>query len=50
MGALVFDAMAVTGSYGIVALTGVSPTGRTVTVDAGSPNREIVSENDAVLG
>ena len=50
VGALVFDAMAVTGSYGIVALTGVSPAGRTVTVDAGSPNREIVSENDAVLG
>ena len=50
VGAMVFDAMAVTGSYGIVALTGVSPTGRTVTVDAGSPNREIVSENDAVLG
>lgn len=50
VGSLVFDAMAVTGSYGIVALTGVSPTGRNVTVDAGSLNREIVLENDAVVG
>ncbi|MBE1552149.1 threonine dehydrogenase-like Zn-dependent dehydrogenase [Mycobacterium sp. OAS707] len=50
VGALVFDAMAVTGSYGIVALTGVSPAGRNLTVDAGGLNRDIVLENDAVVG
>ncbi|STZ80930.1 theronine dehydrogenase-like Zn-dependent dehydrogenase [Mycolicibacterium aichiense] len=50
VGALVFDAMTVTGSYGIVALTGVSPKGRALTVDAGGLNREIVLENDAVVG
>jgi len=50
VGSLVFDAMAGTASYGIVCLTGVSPTGRTLTVDAGSINRDIVLENDAVIG
>lgn len=50
VGSLVFDAMAVTGSYGIVALTGVSPAGRTLTVDAGGLNRDIVLGNDAVVG
>ncbi len=50
VGSLVFDAMKVTGSYGIVALTGVSPTGRNLTVDAGGLNRDIVLENDAVVG
>jgi threonine dehydrogenase-like Zn-dependent dehydrogenase len=50
VGSLVFDAMTVTGSYGIVALTGVSPKGRNLTVDAGGLNREIVLENDAVVG
>ena len=50
VGSLVFDARKVTGSYGIVALTGVSPTGRNLTVDAGGLNRDIVLENDAVVG
>ena len=50
VGSLVFDAMTVTGSYGIVALTGVSPRGRALTVDAGGLNRDIVLENDAVVG
>ncbi|GAB2964949.1 glucose 1-dehydrogenase [Amycolatopsis acidiphila] len=49
-GNLVFDAMAGTAAFGIVCLTGVSPAGRTISVDAGSINRELVLENDAVLG
>ncbi|GAB2767106.1 glucose 1-dehydrogenase [Streptomyces bullii] len=39
-----------TGSYGVVCLTGVSPAGRRMTVDAGAINREIVLQNDAVVG
>ncbi len=49
-GSLVFDAMTGTGPYGIVCLTGVSPAGRRLTVDAGSINRELVLENGVVLG
>jgi glucose 1-dehydrogenase len=47
---LVFAAMLNTAAYGIVCLTGVSPTGRTLDVDAGTLNRDIVLENDAVVG
>jgi glucose 1-dehydrogenase len=47
---LVFAAMAGTAPYGIVCLTGVSPTGRTLEVDAGGLNRELVLENDVVVG
>ncbi len=47
---LVFGAMAGTASYGIVCLTGVSSTGRTLRLDGGELNREIVLENDAVVG
>ncbi|ADJ43218.1 threonine dehydrogenase and related Zn-dependent dehydrogenase [Amycolatopsis mediterranei S699] len=50
VGSLVFDAMAGTGAYGIVCLTGVSPAGRSLTVDAGTVNRELVLENDVVIG
>ncbi|SFW85781.1 glucose 1-dehydrogenase [Amycolatopsis australiensis] len=50
VGSLVFDAMAGTASYGIVCLTGVSPAGRSLTVDAGSLNRDLVLENDVVIG
>jgi glucose 1-dehydrogenase len=50
VGQVVFDVMAGTGSYGIVCLTGVSPLGRTLTIDAGTINREIVLENDCVVG
>lgn len=49
-GSVVFDAMAGTAAYGIVCLTGVSSRGRSLTVDAGSINRDIVLENDAVVG
>lgn len=49
-GSVVFDAIAATGSYGIVCLTGVSPRGRELTLDAGGLNRSLVLENDAVVG
>ncbi|MGW0846273.1 glucose 1-dehydrogenase [Streptomyces sp. NPDC002787] len=39
-----------TAPYGVVCLTGVSPAGRSMTVDAGAINREIVLQNDAVVG
>ncbi|KUH99191.1 glucose 1-dehydrogenase [Mycobacterium sp. IS-3022] len=47
---VVFDAIANTSANGVVCLTGVSAAGRTLRVDAGSINREIVLENDAVVG
>lgn len=47
---LVFAALAGTAPYGIVCLTGVSPTGRKLSVDVGAANRDIVLENDAVVG
>lgn len=50
VGELVFGAMAGTASYGIVCLTGVSSGGRKLPVDAGELNRDIVLENDAVVG
>jgi threonine dehydrogenase-like Zn-dependent dehydrogenase len=48
--ALVFGAMAGTASYGVTVLTGVSSSGRKIRVDAGELNRDIVLENDAVVG
>jgi threonine dehydrogenase-like Zn-dependent dehydrogenase len=39
-----------TAPYGVVCLTGVSPAGRRTTLDAGALNREIVLQNDAVVG
>ncbi|GGX03261.1 glucose 1-dehydrogenase [Streptomyces lomondensis] len=39
-----------TAPYGVVCLTGVSPAGRRMTVDAGAINREIVLQNDVVVG
>ncbi|GGL13371.1 threonine dehydrogenase [Sphaerisporangium melleum] len=47
---VVFDAIAATASYGVVCLTGVSPAGRAITIEAGTLNREIVLENDVVIG
>ncbi|MGH3239750.1 MAG: theronine dehydrogenase, partial [Spirillospora sp.] len=47
---LVFGAMAANAAYGIVCLTGVSSAGRNVEVDAGALNRDIVLENDAIIG
>ena len=48
--ALVFDAMRFNAAAGIVCLTGVSPTGRPLTIDAGGINRDLVLENDVVFG
>jgi threonine dehydrogenase-like Zn-dependent dehydrogenase len=47
---LVFDVMEHNAAFGIVCLTGVSPRGRNVTVDAGGLNRDLVLENDVVFG
>jgi glucose 1-dehydrogenase len=49
-GPVIFGALAHTAAYGIVCLTGVSAGGRPLTVDAGSLNRDIVLENDVVIG
>ncbi|CAM5277606.1 Theronine dehydrogenase OS=Streptomyces alboniger OX=132473 GN=CP975_31690 PE=4 SV=1 [Streptomyces alboniger] len=49
-GSVVFASMAGTATYGIVCLTGVSPRGRRLSVDAGTINRELVLENDVVVG
>ncbi len=50
VGRLVFDAMAATATGGVVCLTGVSPRGRRLEVDAGQVNRDLVLENDLVFG
>jgi glucose 1-dehydrogenase len=47
---VVFDAIANTGTYGITCLTGVSTPGRRISIDAGADNRQIVLENDVVVG
>lgn len=47
--AVVFDAIALADSYGIVCLTGVSSNSQ-LSLDAGSLNREIVLENNAIIG
>ncbi|MDN5795060.1 MAG: glucose 1-dehydrogenase [Intrasporangium sp.] len=47
---LVLAAMAETASYGISCLTGVSSGGRSLDVDLGQVNRDLVLENDVVLG
>jgi len=47
---VVFEAMANTASYGIVCLTGVSSVGRKIAVDMGAANRDMVLENDVVVG
>jgi threonine dehydrogenase-like Zn-dependent dehydrogenase len=47
---VVFDAIEHNAPAGVVCLTGVSPHGRDLTVDAGALNRELVLENDVVFG
>jgi threonine dehydrogenase-like Zn-dependent dehydrogenase len=47
---VVFEAMAGTAPYGIVCLTGVSSFGRKIAVDIGAANRDMVLENDVVIG
>lgn len=50
VGSLVFDAMEHIGPNGVVCLTGVSSGGRSLGVDAGTLNRTMVLENEAVVG
>jgi glucose 1-dehydrogenase len=47
---VVFDAIEHNAAAGVVCLTGVSPKGRDLTVDAGALNRDLVLENDVVFG
>lgn len=47
---LVVEAIQFTAPGAVVCLTGVSPRGRTITVDVGAVNDELVLENDIVLG
>lgn len=47
---VIADALAATTAYGVVCLTGVSPVGRSISMDVGAANREIVLENDVVVG
>jgi threonine dehydrogenase-like Zn-dependent dehydrogenase len=47
---LVVDAMARNAHNAVVCLTGVSPTGRSLSVDVGALNRDLVLENDVVFG
>jgi threonine dehydrogenase-like Zn-dependent dehydrogenase len=49
-GRLVFDSLTHTAPAGIVCLTGVSPTGHQLEIDAGAINRDLVLENDVVFG
>ncbi|MBF6327013.1 glucose 1-dehydrogenase [Nocardia transvalensis] len=49
-GEVVFDVIAETTPTGIVCLTGVSPRGRTLTIDAGALNRTLVLDNEVVVG
>jgi glucose 1-dehydrogenase len=50
VGQLVFDVMEQSAANGIVCLTGVSPIGRDLPVDAGLLNRHMVLANDVVFG
>jgi threonine dehydrogenase-like Zn-dependent dehydrogenase len=47
---VVFGSLAGTSSYGVVCLTGVSKVGRRTTVDVGAANRDLVLENNVVVG
>jgi threonine dehydrogenase-like Zn-dependent dehydrogenase len=47
---VVLDAIEHNAATGIVCLTGASPSGRRMTVDAGTLSRNIVLENDVVFG
>ncbi|GIH09058.1 threonine dehydrogenase [Rhizocola hellebori] len=47
---VVIDVISHNAPYGIVCLTGVSPSGRLLPLDAGLVNRNIVLDNDVVVG
>ncbi|MBO0866133.1 MAG: glucose 1-dehydrogenase [Mycobacterium sp.] len=50
VGSVIFGALMNTDTYGITCLTGVSPGGHRLDIDAGLVNRDIVLENDVVVG
>ncbi len=50
VGRLAFEAMLNTRHGGIACLTGISSGGRSIRIDAGELNRELVLENDLVFG
>ena len=50
VGQLVFDAMDDIAANGVLCLTGVSPKGRSLGIDAGELNRHMVLANDVVFG
>lgn len=50
IGSLVLGSIGATRPYGIVCLTGVSSGGHKIRFDAGMLNRELVLENDAIVG
>jgi len=50
VGALVFEVMEHLAPNGILCLTGVSSGGRSIGVDAGALNRELVLSNDVIVG
>jgi len=50
VGEVVLDTLSATGSYGIVCLTGVSSGTHSLTINASELNRELVLENDTVVG
>jgi glucose 1-dehydrogenase len=47
---VILEAIGATAPYGVTCLTGVSSVGRAISVDVGAANREIVLENDAIVG
>ena len=50
VGEVIFGVTGHTATYGITCLTGVSSTGHVLPVDAGTLNRDIVLENDVIIG
>lgn len=50
VGQLVYDVMRHTAPGGIVCLTGISSGGRTLAIDLGALNRDMVLENEVVFG
>ena len=47
---VILGCIGATAPNGITCLTGLSPTGRTLDVDVGALNQELVLENDVVFG
>jgi glucose 1-dehydrogenase len=47
---VVLDVLSAGGSDAVICLTGVSPTGRRLSLDLGAVGREIVLQNDAIFG